>query len=602
MKPNARSPGSRSRMAAFALPGVIFFVIAAITALPASSRADVLRGTKPVQISGKSPFVGCTADNVGVPGTNVPHWEVEPWLAVNPTNPANLVAVWFQDPSDLFRGGRGLVAAVSFDGGMSWKNVVIPGFTLCSGGIAHNIFDPWLSFSPNGDLYVSGGGAGVRGNGNLGPPFTILVSKSTDGGVTWGPVVTLIEDKNSFQDKESITADPADPSLAYVVWNVSLGAVMFARTTDGGQSWEPARPIYNPPSYNLPIGNQIVVLADGTLVNFFSEGQRQNDGGAGFHFDPGTLSVIRSRDKGVTWEPNKPIQIAEIKTTQCSGSTAGFPCVTDPETGQLVRDAIIFFDVALDPNNGNLYLQWTDGRFSDFQFPSVAFSMSTDGGFTWSTPIKINQTPTNIPPGNQQTFGHSIHVAPDGTVGVAYYDFRFNDPSPGLLTDYWLVHCDAGADCTDPANWSDENRLTSASFDMEKAPSLGGSLFVGDYQGMASDGGDLLTVWGQPHGKDPGSIFFERIKLGRAGPASASPAVEGKNDAGSSTAARGVVRVFDVAGRLVRTLPETSASGWETVRWDGRLGDGRLAPNGLYFLQLRLSDGSSAVKRTVIVR
>ena len=490
---------------------VILFVIAGAV-VPAMGRADTLKQTKPVRISGPSPFASCTADQV--PGNieiNIANSEVEPWLAVNPTNPANLVALWSQDWwSRPDQGARGLVAGVIVDGGKSWQNVVIPGLTLCSGGSAVRTGDPWLAFASNGGLFLSALGVGVTSTGGLGPPFTVLVSKSTDGGLTWGPVVTLFEDKNNIQDKESITADPADPNLAYVVWDqvFGQGAVMFSRTTDGGQSWEPGRPIYNPPSFSFPLGNQIVVLPGGTLLDFFSENRHQTDPGGGAALDSTFLSLIRSTDKGVTWEANKPIRIAEVKIT--CGRTVG--CVTDPETGQGVRDAQVLFDVAVDPNNGNLYLQWTDGRFSNFQYASVAFSVSTDGGFTWSTPIKINKTPTKIPPGNQQAFGHSLHVAPDGTIGAAYYDFRFNSPSAGLLTDYWLVHCHPTANCADPANWRDENRLTDFSFDLEKAVVSGG-FFVGDYQGMAADGGDLLAVWGQTHGTDSGSIFFRRVKV-----------------------------------------------------------------------------------------
>ena len=41
-------------------------------------------------------------------------------MAVNPTNPANVVAVWMQDRF------RGLVAGVSLDGGATWRQVVLP--------------------------------------------------------------------------------------------------------------------------------------------------------------------------------------------------------------------------------------------------------------------------------------------------------------------------------------------------------------------------------------------------------------------------------------------------------------------------------------------
>lgn len=133
--------------------------------------------------------------------------------------------------------------------------------------------------------------------------------------------------------------------------------------------------------------------------------------------------------------------------------------------------------------------------------------MSTDGGFTWSVPIRINQTPTNIPLANQQAFTPSIAVAADGTVGVTYYDFRFNDANPGLPTDYWFVHADptSSGGLSDPLNWGHELRLTNTSFDMERAPSVGG-FFVGDYEGLVSDGNDFLTFFSQPRQTPPASF------------------------------------------------------------------------------------------------
>jgi hypothetical protein len=146
------------------------------------------------------------------------------------------------------------------------------------------------------------------------------------------------------------------------------------------------------------------------------------------------------------------------------------------------------------------------------------FAMSTDGGLTWSQPIQINQTPTDIPAGDQQAFRPSIAVARNGTVAVTYYDFRFNDPSPGLATDYWFVRGDphGRGGLTNPANWGDELRLTDSSFDLEKAPDVSGP-FVGDYQGLAAVGNGFLALFAQPHGTDPDSIFSRQIKPGNAG-------------------------------------------------------------------------------------
>jgi len=172
----------------------------------------------------------------------------------------------------------------------------------------------------------------------------------------------------------------------------------------------------------------------------------------------------------------------------------------------------------MNPNNGNLYVVWEDTRFSSGQYSSIAFAMSTDGGFSWSQPIQVNQTPVSISPGNRQAFIPAISVSSDGTIGVNYYDFRFNDANRGLPTDYWLAHCAPSQTkpATDPANWRNETRLTDRSFDLEIQSQLNSFLtryFLGDYQGLATVGSDFLAVWSQPYNTDPNSVFYRRVGL-----------------------------------------------------------------------------------------
>ena len=69
-----------------------------------------------VQVSGASPFAGCTAD-ARAAGTVYLNSEVEPWIDVNPTNADNLVGIWQQDRWDN-GGARGLVSGRSVDGGL----------------------------------------------------------------------------------------------------------------------------------------------------------------------------------------------------------------------------------------------------------------------------------------------------------------------------------------------------------------------------------------------------------------------------------------------------------------------------------------------------
>jgi len=53
-----------------------------------------LAAAGPIDVSGLSPFASCT---VGGPGTNFVNSEVEPFVAVNPANPSNIVGVFQQD-------------------------------------------------------------------------------------------------------------------------------------------------------------------------------------------------------------------------------------------------------------------------------------------------------------------------------------------------------------------------------------------------------------------------------------------------------------------------------------------------------------------------
>jgi hypothetical protein len=62
------------------------------------------------------------------------------------------------------------------------------------------------------------------------------------------------------------------------------------------------------------------------------------------------------------------------------------------------------------------------------------------------------------------------------------------------------------------------------------------------------------------------------------------------------------VRVYDIAGRLVSSLPVAEAgNGLFTAIWDGRATDGTLAPNGVYFCVLSAGDFVNA-KKMILVR
>lgn len=513
-----RDPGGVPRWRG-AMRRSLAFTVIALLAISGAAVAGPLGASPPVAASATagSPLAACTADNVpGQSGTNSPNSEVEPWVAVNPAAPAHLVGAWQQDRwSD--GGARGNVSGVSFDGGATWTNVVTTYSSLCTGGTTANggdfqrATDPWTTFAPNGDVYLM-----HLSLNSTDFDHAMLVTKSTDGGLTWGAPTTLLreDDANVFNDKNSMTADPneADGSHVYAVWDRLVfpneraadpaafralafrGPVYFTRTTDGGVTWEPARNIFDPGQNNQTLGNQIAVLPnnaqfDGELVNVFN--LIVNFKRAGFLSGRFRAAVLHSSDQGASWS-TRPVIVDGMRTVG----------VRDPDDGDRVRTGDLIPDVAVDPTSGHLYVVWQDARFSSGAHDGIALSKSTDGGHTWSTPVQVN-VPKGVP-----AFTPSVHVSPDGTVGVSYYDFRNNTADPDTLpTDLWLRHShDAGA------TWSAETRVTSSSFDMEQAPVARG-FFVGDYVGLTGSGTNgFVSFFSQANStSDPATVHSSRV-------------------------------------------------------------------------------------------
>ena len=423
-----------------------------------------------IRISGDTPFaVNCTGGTLG--GTEYRNAEVEPYAAVNPVNSANIVAVWQQDRWSTGL-ANGLVTAVTLDGGATWSRTTAP-FTRCAGGNAGNggdyerATDPWVTFTPNGNAFqmaLATQGASLAASS----VSAMLVSRSTDSGQTWGNPSTLIRDGSLFfNDKNTITADPTDPNYVYAVWDRLVasggGPAVFARTTDGGNTWEAARSIFDPGPRSQTIGNLIAVLPNGTLVNLFT----QLDQGAGGQFTA-TLNVLRSNDKGGSW--SVPIRIADLLSIGAR----------DPDAGTLIRDGAGLAQIAVAPN-GHLFVVWQDARFSGGVRDGIALSRSIDGGLTWSAPLQVNSVPS------VQAFTPSVHVRANGTIGLTYYDLRSNTSDPATLPTELIF-----ARSTDGATWQ-ENRLT-ATFNMATAPFARG-LFIGDYHALTSANNVFVPVY-----------------------------------------------------------------------------------------------------------
>ena len=96
-----------------------------------------------------------------------------------------------------------------------------------------------------------------------------------------------------------------------------------------------------------------------------------------------------------------------------------------------------------------------------------------------------------------------VHVTPNGTVAVTYYDFRNNTPDISTLpTDAFAVFSHDGGQ-----TFGGEVRLTPMSFDLDLAPHAGG-LFLGDYVGLSHTGSTFVPFYTQTvSASNPTDIF-----------------------------------------------------------------------------------------------
>ena len=95
------------------------------------------------------------------------------------------------------------------------------------------------------------------------------------------------------------------------------------------------------------------------------------------------------------------------------------------------------------------------GRIAAFRgVDEVAFSQSTDGGETWSEPVRVDRTPHSTNPLRQQAFVPSIAVTGDGSLVVTYYVLRLDRNGPFEATDHWALICRAGRDCSRRWSWA----------------------------------------------------------------------------------------------------------------------------------------------------
>ena len=417
----------------------------------------------------------------------------EPSLAVDPTNPSQLVATWQENrsPNDL-----GNVVAVSHDGGSTWTRAALPSILTCTGGPYVRATDPWVSIGRDGIVYLSA--LVTRPGSSTGTTRDIVVSISRDHGASWEAPVVLesLTAPPAQPDKDAILADPRRPGSAYAVWvdypvagnaQPVVDQVVFARTTDAGRTWSKPASIYS--GNDEAQENQLLMTAGGVLLDVFIEGSSL-PGTAHPPPLPVKIRVMRSTNQGQTW--SAPVDAANFTYTNA----------VDPGTGGQLR----FFgqQITAAAAGNAIYVAW----FEDHKdFSTILVARSEDAGLHWRAPqVVVREKP--------QAFLPTLAVAGDATVGVLWFDVRHFAPGSARLdTDVWF-----STSRNRGASWTE--RHAAGPFDLRSAP--GGSLgpFIGDYMGLVGlpDGFAAVFIQAKPQSRNgPTDVFFSRIARASSG-------------------------------------------------------------------------------------
>ncbi len=267
------------------------------------------------------------------------------------------------------------------------------------------------------------------------------------------------------QDKEWGIVD-RETNTVYVTWTQfdqygtvdpnKKSNIMFSKSTDGGVTWSAAKRINETSgdcqdSDNTVEGAVPAVGPDGEIYVAWA-------GPLGIMFD-------RSLDGGETWL-DQDIFVSD----QPGGWDYNIPGIYRAN-----GLPITCCDLSNSPYRGTIYVNWTDARHGNNDH-DVWIAKSTDGGNTWSAPIRVN----NDDPGKEQFFSWMTVDQANGDIYVVFYDRRNYDDKN---TDVYVARS------TDGGETFDNIRISESPF----VPTS--NVFFGDYTNIAAYNGQVRPIW-----------------------------------------------------------------------------------------------------------
>ena len=400
-----------------------------------------------------------SADPFAGAGGSQADTEVEPAIAVDPNDPAIVVAVFQQGRFDTQGGCVDPGFATSHDGGASWTPGRLPGLTVAAGGAFERASDPAVAIGPGGEVYAQTIPFDVSDCRSA-----VAVQRSDDGGLEFGAPVLVQDDASCavFNDKNWIAVDTFAGSphygRVYSAWDRVDGVgqpVVLRYSDDRGETWSGLVDV-STPFFPGGIGVIPLVQPNGDLVLVY--------------FPVGTATAEEvaqtSRDGGASFAP--PVLIDSFAGADPTGM----------RTGDILPEA------AVDPLTGRLYVVWQDRRFRDDGLNDVVMSVSGDAGANWG-PLRVVNEAAPARPRDRFTPG----VAAYGGQVLVVYGTR-TDQGPRVAMRY-VASADGGV------HFGREHGLGRVG-DLTFAATAGGRQFLGDYIGVAASTSTAHAVWCLP--------------------------------------------------------------------------------------------------------
>ncbi|MBV9342268.1 MAG: exo-alpha-sialidase, partial [Acidobacteria bacterium] len=255
----------------------------------------------------------------------------------------------------IYSGGASDIGfAVSADAGVTWQSGFLPGLTIFQGGGTNaSVSDPAVAYDARQDVWIISS-LTIALNGAT----QVVVSRSSDGGMSWGSPVAVSHTPDP--DKDWISCDNSRTSPfyghCYVEWDdASQGdRIWMSMSSDGGQTWQPE---VNPAGAPGGIGGQPLVQPGGTVIVPFLGNLPQ-------------IQAFSSHDGGLTW--TAPVIVAPVVAHLVAGGLR-----TDPLPSAQMDGA------------GTIYVVWQDCSFrASCVGNDLVMSTSTDGA-SWTQPARI---------------------------------------------------------------------------------------------------------------------------------------------------------------------------------------------------------------------